>query len=149
MSFTQPLYHIVFSPKFREPVIQPEIQRDVYMMIYKQVLRQRGKVFRINGMEDHVHILASFPADLIPSNAIKVIKQETSRNIMSRRLIHNWQGWQEGYSAFTCSYREKDAIIKYIKDQELHHTNETFLNELQRLLMTHGISRDNPYFPAE
>lgn len=38
-----------------------------------------------------------------------------------------FEGWQDGYGAFTSSTREIDMIINYIKNQKEHHKSESFL----------------------
>lgn len=114
-------------------------------LIYRQIIRLKGKVYRINGMADHVHILAYFPANQALSEIVRVIKQETSKSIGD--FIPHWEGWQEGYGCFTCSFREKDSVIQYIINQQTHHKNESFISEYQRMLIENGFSKDDPYFP--
>lgn len=97
MSYTQLLYHIVFATKNRMPVIEPQWQRQLYVLLYRQILRHRGKVFRINGMPDHVHMMVSLPAIFSLSEVMKIVKQETSKQIAD--VIPGWWGWQDGYGA--------------------------------------------------
>jgi len=65
-----------------------------------------------------------------------------------------FEAWQEarlndevgqGYGAFTYSIREKDMIIKYVKNQKEHHRTETFYDEFKRLLIENGIEFDEKY----
>lgn len=56
-----------------------------------------------------------------------------------------FEGWQDGYGAFTYSVREKDMIINYIKTQKEHHQKENFYNEFKRLLVENGIEFDEKY----
>jgi putative transposase len=61
------------------------------------------------------------------------------------RSFKNFGGWQDGYAAFTYSYKDKDALIEYIKNQEQHHRKLTFKEELIDLLNEHGIEFDEKY----
>jgi len=98
-------------------------------------------------MEDHVHILVSIPATVEVATFIKVVKQESSKTISNSRLIPEWEGWQEGYSSFTFSYRELDMMIAYVKNQEEHHRHVSFLDEYRKILLESGVSPDDPFFP--
>lgn len=140
MSYTQLLYHIVFATKNRMPVIEPQWQRQLYVLLYRQILRHRGKVFRINGMPDHVHMLVSLAPIFSLSEVMKIVKQETSKQIAD--VIPGWWGWQDGYGAFSCSFREKDRIINYIVNQQVHHGRENFNDEYRRLLEENGVPYD-------
>jgi hypothetical protein len=37
-----------------------------------------------------------------------------------------FDGWQNGYGAFTYSIKEKETLIQYVKNQKEHHRKETF-----------------------
>ena len=63
--------------------------------------------------------------------------------VLGKFLLFN--GWQEGYSAFTYSVREKDMIINYIKNQKVHQRKESFEDEFKRLLTENGIEFDEKY----
>ncbi len=56
-----------------------------------------------------------------------------------------FDGWQDGYGAFTYSIREKETLIQYVKNQKEHHQKETFKEEFRRLLIEHGIEFDERY----
>ena len=65
--------------------------------------------------------------------------------IKENSLFGHFQGWQDGYAAFTCSYRDKDKLIEYIKNQEDHHKVIPFKEELTELLKEHGIEFEEKY----
>jgi hypothetical protein len=54
-------------------------------------------------------------------------------------------GWQTGYGGFTYSFKDKDHLIEYVKNQEEHHKIVTFRDELIELLNEHGIEFDEMY----
>ena len=60
-------------------------------------------------------------------------------------LFPDFEGWQDGYGAFTYSVREKNMIINYVKNQKEHHKRETFYDEFKRLLMENDIEFDEKY----
>jgi putative transposase len=56
-----------------------------------------------------------------------------------------FKGWQDGYGAFTYSFKQKDTIINYIKNQKEHHKKENFYDEYKRLLIENGIEFEEKY----
>ena len=52
-------YHIVFSTKNRTPVLKPERRDDLFRYVWGIIKNRRSHLYRINGVEDHLHILSS------------------------------------------------------------------------------------------
>ena len=59
-SFTNLLYHIIFSTKDRRPIITLDHQTRLYEYIGGVVRGTGGISLGINGMEDHVHLWPNF-----------------------------------------------------------------------------------------
>jgi len=51
------------------------------------------------------------------------------------------------YGSFTCSFKEINRLIEYIKSQEEHHKKVTFEEEYRKILLESGIIPDEKYFP--
>lgn len=60
-------------------------------------------------------------------------------------MFPQFDGWQNGYGAFTYSIREKDILIEYVKNQEAHHKVKTFREEYIDLLRENDIVFDEKY----
>jgi REP element-mobilizing transposase RayT len=58
MSYTNLLYHIVYGTKDRLPLITKELRADLHRYLGGLVNRLHGAPLEINGMADHVHVLA-------------------------------------------------------------------------------------------
>ena len=65
--------------------------------------------------------------------------------LQNKKLFQNFNGWQEGYGAFTYSIKEKDRLIEYVKNQEEHHRVKTFKEEYIGLLQEHRVEFDEKY----
>jgi len=72
-SYTNLLYHIVFSTKDRRPLITPDNQVRLYNYIGGTI---RAVAFRLelNGTEDHVHLLAKLRPDRALSDVLRDLK---------------------------------------------------------------------------
>ncbi len=47
--------------------------------------------------------------------------------------------WQEGYAAFSISATSREAVLKYIAQQEDHHRTRSFREELAQMLVKAGV----------
>ena len=55
MAYTQILYHIVLRTKRSEQSIAQENVSSLYKYIWGIIKNKKGNLYRINGMEDHIH----------------------------------------------------------------------------------------------
>ena len=99
-------------------------------------------MYRINGVEDHLHIATHIHPSIALSSLVKDVKLASSDYLKENRIFNKFRGWQDGYGAFTYSIIEKNRVIEYIKNQEEHHKKKTFKEEYIELLEEHGIEFD-------
>jgi REP element-mobilizing transposase RayT len=144
-TYTQILYHLVFSTKGRSQCILKDRRADLYAYIWGIVKEQKCHLYRIGGVEDHVHILTHLHPRVSLSTYLEKLKSSSTNWIRRERVFQQWPGWQDGYGGFTLSIKEKDTVIEYIKGQEEHHRTETFIDEYKRLLTEAGIAFDERY----
>jgi REP element-mobilizing transposase RayT len=140
-------YHIVFSTKNRAPVLKRERRQDLFPYIWGITKNRRSHLYRIGGVEDHVHILSSLHPSVALADFVKDIKTGSALWIKEKSVFNNFSHWQEGYAAFTCSKPDLHDLIEYIKGQEEHHRKTTFAEEYRRLLAQAGIEFDERYMP--
>ena len=144
-TYTQILYQIVFSTKSRERTLSENNRIELYKYISGVLKNKKCHLYRINGVEDHIHIVTHIHPSVALSNLIKDIKMASSEWIKTNKIFPNFNGWQDGYGAFTYSVSEKNRLIEYVKNQEAHHQKKTFKEEYIELLNEHGIEFDEKY----
>lgn len=144
-SYRQIFYHIVFGTYNRQPTIERTHCEELYKYIWGVIKNKGCKLYRINGIEDHIHILSDLHPTISLSDYVKDIKVSSSLWMKECGHFPKFEGWQNGYGAFTCSMRERNRIINYIKKQKEHHQAETFYEEYKRLLIENGIEFDEKY----
>ncbi len=96
-------------------------------------------------MEDHIHIVTHIHPAVPLSSLVKDIKLASTSFIKDEDLFPAFNGWQDGYGAFTYSIKEKDRLIEYVKNQREHHKKVTFREEYRALLEEHGIEFEEKY----
>ena len=143
-SLVRVLIHIVFSTKNREKIILPEHESGLYGYINGIVRNKDCKFIIGNGVEDHVHILASLGRTTDVSTLIGAIKRGSSK-WMKDEYKMPYFSWQGGYGAFSVSRSQEDSVIRYIANQKEHHKIQTFREEYLELLRLHEVAYDERY----
>lgn len=144
-TYTQLLFHVVFATKDRERTLSDGHREHLYRYIWGIHKNLRCHLFRIGGIDDHVHILTAIPTALSLAEYVKEVKTGSSRWLKEQAEFQRFEGWQDGYGAFTISPSGKDSLIEYIKGQAEHHRTESLLDEYRRLLRENGIAYDERY----
>lgn len=143
-TYTNLLYHIVFSTKERRQLITPAIEAELYNYIGGIIRGLKGVQLEIGGIADHVHILAKFKPTLSLSDAVRDIKANSSKWLNEKSKIYKF-GWQDGFSAFTVSESQVERVVGYIQNQKRHHKRKTFQEELVELLGKNRVEYEERY----
>src|SRR5688572_8212844 len=102
-TYTNLLYHIVFSTKHREPLILPTLRDDLHAYIGGIIRAEGGVLLEIGGMADHVHVVTRLKADPSVAEMIKIFKAKSSKWWNEQPNRPGRFSWQRGYGAFTIS----------------------------------------------
>lgn len=144
-TFTQILYQIVFSTKYRETTLNKEHRPELFKCMWGVLKNKNCHIYQINGVEDHLHIITSIHPSVALASLVKDIKLGSTSFIKEKKILPLFNGWQDGYGAFTYAIGAKNNLIEYVKNQEVHHRKKTFKEELIELLKEHGVEYDEKY----
>lgn len=144
-TYTQLIYQIVFSPKNHEKVLAEENRAELFRYIIGILKANSSHVYCINGVSDHIHIALSIPPSKSVSSIVADVKRSTSLWIKQKRIFPHFTYWQKGYGAFTYSNKDKEFLIGYINNQEVHHRQVTFVEEYISLLDEFDVEYDEWY----
>lgn len=137
-------YHLVFSTKNREPLID-SIWRPRLHEYLGGGVRGLGAVSQIvGGAADHVHLLVTLKATHCLADFMRELKKGSS-GWVHEEVVHPNFAWQEGYAAFTVSAPAREAVRDYIARQEEHHRKRSFREELVEMLGRAGVEYDARY----
>ena len=121
-SVYQTQYHIVWSTKYRHKFLKPYVKKELFEM-FKQIVKKDPILYihQVNTGEDHVHMQIEIPPKYSVAAVVKVLKQETSRELrqkfkfIDKMYLHSGV-WSVGYFVSTIGLNE-EQIKKYIKKQ--------------------------------
>ena len=102
-------------------------------------------MLQINSMPDHMHIFIEMRPDQSISALIQLVKVESCKWINEHHLCEKHFSWQNGYGAFSYARSQVPAVVRYIANQEAHHTKETFKAEYIRQLNAFEVEWDEKY----
>ncbi len=146
-SYRQILYHIIFRTKNGKPTLQQDSIKELYAYIHGIIKHKNGTLYRINGMEEHIHILCDLHPSISLSDYMRDLKTASSLWLKQHGGFMNFDGWADSYASLTYAWRDKDMVINYIINQQEHHKKVDFETEYRLLLTEHGISIDERFFP--
>ena len=144
-SYTNLLYHIVFSTKERRPLITPEYEVRLYDYIGGTIRKVGGISLELNGTSDHIHLLAKLRPDCALSGVLRDLKANATgwmHDVFPSLRNFSWQG---GYGAFTVSQSNIAAVRRYIARQKEHHRNISFRDEFIQFLRENEIAYDERF----
>ena len=144
-TLTNLLYHIVFSTKARDNLINPELATKLHPYIGGVIRGEKGRLLKIGGTANHVHILAMFSPSVSVSEMLRRIKGYSSKWVNDEKRQRKRFSWQSGYGAFSVSESMLGRVSKYIEGQEEHHKKMTFKEEFLLLLKKYNVEYDDRY----
>jgi REP element-mobilizing transposase RayT len=102
------------------------------------ITNKGGRLYRINSMPDHVHLLFTMPPTISLSDFMQALKGSSSKILKTVDGFENFKAWGEGYAALSKSMEDKDKTVKYIINQQEHHRIETFREEYETFIRKTG-----------
>jgi len=99
----------------------------------------------VGGVADHVHVLAYLGRSCSQADWVKELKRASTVWVKKRAAALGDFAWQAGYRAFSVSASQVSKVRQYVANQEAHHRQASFQDELRALLKAHGLEWDETY----
>jgi len=144
-TYTQIYIQYIFAVQNRASLIKDHWQTDLYKFMTGIIEQQEHRLFSINGIQDHVHILVSMNPKHAPSDLMYHVKRSSSIWINDNKLCPGKFAWQEGFGAFSYGKSQIPTIIRYIENQQQHHMKRNFIDEYIGFLKAFEVDYDERY----
>jgi putative transposase len=138
MSYVKIWVHLVFSTKNREPFITKENRQIIHNQIVANCKEKNIFLQAIDGYTEHLHCLISLGKDQTIAQVAQLIKGESSFWINKNKLIPFKFSWQDDYFAVSVGESQIEKVVNYIKNQETHHANKSFSEEVDEFVTKYG-----------
>ncbi len=144
-TYTQIYIHIVFAVQGRQNLIRQERKEELHKYITGIVSRHGQKLIAVHARPDHVHVLVGLKPSLALSDLVREIKTGSTNHINEQRWVPGRFSWQEGFGAFSYSHSQLTDVIRYIGNQEAHHSRKGFQEEYRAFLERFKVAYDERY----
>lgn len=131
---------MVFATKERAPLITHDLRPRLHGYLGGVVRGLDGVALEINGVADHVHILARLRPTISLSEFMSKLKSNSSG--WAKRQTKGRFGWQSRFAAFTVSESQVERVRRYIRNQETHHRRQSFEDEFRAILKANHVDFD-------
>ena len=148
-SFTQLHIQLIFAVKYREALINRVWKERLHQYISATIQNDRHKMLEINSMPDHIHFFIGLRPHQSISSLVQTVKKASNNWINENNFLKSKFAWQEGYGAFSYAKSQVHDVVTYIKNQEIHHQKETFLDEYRKFLTRFEVEWDEQYIFKE
>lgn len=137
--------HIVFSTKYRQPMIVAPFEQELHSYLGGICKRLECQPIKIGGYTDHVHILCMLSKKIALMKLLEEVKSHSSKWMKTNdESLSNFY-WQDGYGAFSVNPTGVDRVTAYISNQHEHHRKKTFQNEYRTILKKYKVEYDEQY----
>jgi putative transposase len=114
-----------------------ELQQALHAQLGEISKRLDCPPIRVGGVEDHVHILARFGRTITQAEWIKELKRVSNTEAGLRHFQ-----WQAGYPDFSVSASNLERVKRYIENQQEHHRQMSYQDEVRGFLKKHSMEWD-------
>jgi putative transposase len=133
MSYWKLYYHFIWSTKHKLPLIDPQIESQLYHAMAAKAHQMEGLVHAIGGMEDQVHLAVSVPPKTAPAKFIGDVKGNSS-HFVNHVIRPDFEfRWQDEYGVLSFGEKDLPAVVRYIQNQKQHHADRTLLDALESI----------------
>ncbi|PKP31255.1 MAG: transposase [Bacteroidetes bacterium HGW-Bacteroidetes-16] len=141
MSWVRVYIHMVFSTENGIPYLNShELRKTVFQHIKLNAVEKSIWLECVNGWQDHAHCLISLGKDQTISKVAQLIKGESSYWINQQGLTENKFVWQDDYWVVGVGESQIKSVRNYIFNQEIHHSRNSFTEEMNDFMEKHGWS---------
>ena len=117
------------------------IRQQIFDHIRENAKTKKIHVDFINGYTQHVHCLVSMNSNQTIAEIVRLLKGESAFWINKNMLINKKFEWQRQYWAVSVNHTGVNGLRNYIKNQEAHHEQRTFDDEVDEFIEKYGLER--------
>ena len=138
-SYSRCWIHLIWGTLNRDRMLNKKAAAGIsrYLIEYADEQAVYMKINFVN--PDHVHTLIDLPSGFSVEKIVQLLKGSSSHWVNSSELVNEKFAWGRGYGAFSVSHSNLDSVAQYIAQQEEHHRQRPFADELREFIDRHGL----------
>jgi putative transposase len=144
-SLSYVLVHLVFSTKDRRPWLKDGIRGEMHAYLASVLNRSENVCVRVGGVADHVHVAVFIARTESLAKLVERLKVSSSKWIKTKGPEFAKFGWQRGYAAFSVGLGDREALVRYVDGQAVHHQRRDFQGEMRAMFKKYGVQFDERF----
>ena len=144
-SLSRIVVHLVFSTKDRLPTIASSVRTELHAYLGSTVRELGCEGVHVGGTVDHVHVALRLPRTVAIAKVVEEAKKSSSKWMKAQAPQFQRFEWQRGYASISVGPTDEPALLAYIENQEEHHRNRTFQEEVLAFFKKYGMRYDERY----
>lgn len=116
-------YHLVWVTKYRKEVFNTSEKKNAMKHIIMDIcLQQEIELQEVEVVDDHIHLVCSFPTKYSISHVMKVLKGVSAKRYFeqypnTKNILWNGELYSGSYFVSTVGNVSKEIVLKYVKEQ--------------------------------
>jgi REP element-mobilizing transposase RayT len=131
--YWQLFYHLVWSTKWREPLLTPAVEKQIYGFLTSKAVGLHGVVYTVGGMADHIHMVVAIPPAVSVARFVGQVKGVASARLNKSGISDVRFEWQAEYGAYSFDAKRLPNFIGYVERQKEHHNEGAVIPILERM----------------
>ena len=142
-SYSRVWVHLVWATLERRPLLTKAAAAKLSLHLTRYA-DEKAVYMKINFVNpDHVHALVDLPTSLSIEEMMQFLKGGSSHWVNQNAWVAGKFGWGRGYGVFSVSHSGVGEVAKYIAEQEEHHRQRSYADELRLLVERYGLKWNN------
>jgi REP element-mobilizing transposase RayT len=134
MPFWDLYYHIVWTTKYRQPILTLDIEKVVLEAVNQKSLELGSPVLALNTVSDHIHVAVSIAPRVAVATWVGQVKGLSAHAVNAAFAnLETPFKWQEGYGAISFGQKQLEFVENYIAAQKMRHAEGNIFDKLERV----------------
>ena len=118
-------FHLVFVTKYRKLIFDTKEKQEELKMLLESFAERNGSTIEaVKIMQDHVHLVISFPPKFAPSSIVKSFKGAAAREWFKlhpedKGKLYKGHLWSPSFFMQTVGVVLKETVMEYVENQHI------------------------------
>jgi putative transposase len=137
--------HVIFSTKNQRPSLTDDLRAEACARMTEEIGQTENILLAMGGTADHVHVAVYLSRKMTVAKLVDRLKTSATRWIIRQGAEYASFRWQKGFSVFSVSPADRNALIQYIGTQDTIHRTRTFQQEMRAMYAKYDAGFDERF----
>ena len=133
MPYCHLYYHLVWFTRDGQPLLKPATEAMIHHLVRTKAMSLGATVYALNGMADHIHIVAAVPPTISIDNFVGQLKVASAARYNQPHPVSSTFGWQGDYGVISFDGKRLAHFVEYVEQQKERHAQNNLIPLLERV----------------